>query len=260
MGTHTHTMVSRGDLLKEFFECDEVQQSGLGGGDCSNRDAIKFIFIATLGRMPNEGEEWDYHANDLEGKGFEAKCDEFCGCPEFETYLHDNTEEDAKMGDADDLSVGRYLVQNVFRNVLRRGYTKAEYEFHAGRIDEEEITPVQFCKEIIDCPEFESLGVDKSPENLVRLFCRVFLGRLANDGDVEYHAPRIADGMEPEDLATEFVELTRPKRITRLSKNARHIQVSSGWSTRTSSSFRISSTAFSRGGPTRRSSSSTWKG
>jgi len=204
-------MVSRGDLLKEFFECDEVQQSGLGGGDCSNRDAIKFIFIATLGRMPNEGEEWDYHANDLEEKGFEAKCDEFCGCPEFETYLHDNTEEDAKMGDADDLSVGRYLVQNVFRNVLRRGYTKAEYEFHAGRIDEEEITPVQFCKEIIDCPEFESLGVDKSPENLVRLFCRVFLGRLANDGDVEYHAPRIADGMEPEDLATEFVECDEAK-------------------------------------------------
>jgi len=200
-------MVSRGDLLKEFFECDEVQQSGLGGGDCSNRDAIKFIFIATLGRMPNEGEEWDYHTDDLEAKGFEAKCDEFCGCPEFETLLHDNTEEDAKMGDADDLSVGRYIVQNVFRNVLRRGYTQSEYEYHTNRVDEEEITPQQFCQEIIDCPEFESLGIGKSAENLVRLYCRVFLGRAAYDSDVENHAPRIMNGdISPEDLATEFVE------------------------------------------------------
>jgi hypothetical protein len=105
---------------------------------------------------------------------------------------------------------GQYVVQNVFKHVLRRGYTQYEYEAHYTRIDGGEISPVGFFKEILDCEEFSNLGIDVDNENFVRLVCRVFLGRPADirddcEPDTVCHGGRLDRGEigRPE-LAQEF--------------------------------------------------------
>jgi len=92
------------------------------------------------------------------------------------------------------VTFGRYVVQNVFSNVLRRGYTKAEYEFHANRIDSHEISPVGFFWEILQCDEFNNLGIDgMDPRNFVRILMRIFINRGCNDEELDFHSNRLAN-------------------------------------------------------------------
>jgi len=90
---------------------------------------------------------------------------------------------------------GQYVAQNVFSNVLRRGYTKAEYEYHAGRIDNHEISPVGFFWEILNCDEFNNLGIDgQCPRNFVRILMRIFINRGCNDEELDFHSGRLERG------------------------------------------------------------------
>merc|ERR1711939_72632 len=86
---------------------------------------------------------------------------------------------------------GQFVVQNVFRNVLRRGYTQYEYQIHYSRIDNGEISAVGFFKEILECDEFQNLGIEVNNENFVRLLMRTFVARPCNDFDLETHPARL---------------------------------------------------------------------
>merc|ERR1712216_250318 len=95
---------------------------------------------------------------------------------------------------------GQYIVQNVFKHVLRRGYTQYEYQEHYSRIDNGELSAVGFFKEILECEEFQNLEIEVDNVNFVRLLCRIFLARAADDGpceepDTQCHGGRL-DGEE----------------------------------------------------------------
>merc|ERR1740138_1056324 len=101
------------------------------------------------------------------------------------------------------LTRGEFTVPHVFQYAIRRPMNEAEFEYHSKRLDNGEISPEDFIMEIVGCPEFEAVGLPFSPRNAVRIVLGIFLGRPCNEAELDYHANRIAEGMEVKDFAKE---------------------------------------------------------